>query len=118
MAKPVTGTRDTRSIVRYVFQLFLCLTCISLNYRDPEPFDWYQRYSGVRDLINQVNALFNSHNCVALGIADLNFLSHAFPPSFSTSNARMLYSWLVLVTPDSQKICLRMVNISYFHSIL
>ena len=22
--------------------------------KDPEPFDWYQRYSGVRDLINQV----------------------------------------------------------------
>ena len=21
--------------------------------RDPEPFDWYQRYSGIRDLINQ-----------------------------------------------------------------
>lgn len=25
--------------------------------RDPEPFDWYQRYSGVRDLINQVCTL-------------------------------------------------------------
>ena len=21
--------------------------------KDPEPFDWYQRYAGVRDLINQ-----------------------------------------------------------------
>jgi len=21
--------------------------------KDPEPFDWYQRYSGVRDLVNQ-----------------------------------------------------------------
>jgi hypothetical protein len=21
--------------------------------RDPEPFDWYQRYSGIRDLVNQ-----------------------------------------------------------------
>jgi len=21
--------------------------------KDPEPFDWYQRYSGIRDLINQ-----------------------------------------------------------------
>ncbi|KAJ1435661.1 hypothetical protein B484DRAFT_417036, partial [Ochromonadaceae sp. CCMP2298] len=21
--------------------------------KDPEPFDWYQRYSGIRDLVNQ-----------------------------------------------------------------
>jgi hypothetical protein len=32
-------------------QLFL-YPSTALN-RDPEPFDWYQRYSGVRDLINQ-----------------------------------------------------------------
>ena len=25
--------------------------------KDPEPFDWYQRYSGIRDLINQVGML-------------------------------------------------------------
>ena len=24
-----------------------------LAHRDPEPFDWYQRYSGIKDLIGQ-----------------------------------------------------------------
>lgn len=33
---------------RHSFFLFTHCSC-----RDPEPFDWYQRYSGVRDLINQ-----------------------------------------------------------------
>lgn len=28
----------------------------NINRRDPEPFDWYQRYSGVRDIVNQVSS--------------------------------------------------------------
>lgn len=24
---------------------------ISIIFRDPEPFDWYQRFSGLRDII-------------------------------------------------------------------
>lgn len=27
--------------------------CAIIMYRDPEPFDWYQRYSGLKDLIGQ-----------------------------------------------------------------
>ena len=30
--------------------------------KDPEPFDWYQRYSGVRDLVNQYVKLYNIIN--------------------------------------------------------
>ena len=26
---------------------------ILLNYRRPEPFDWYQEYSGIKDIISQ-----------------------------------------------------------------
>lgn len=34
--------------------------CPSSLFRDPEPFDWYQRYSGIRDLINQVLTILQS----------------------------------------------------------
>lgn len=34
--------------------------------RDPEPFDWYQRYSGIRDLINQVCAFFSMDELLIL----------------------------------------------------
>lgn len=35
-----TGTRDTRSNYQ-------------LNCRQPEPFDWYQIYTGIKDVITQ-----------------------------------------------------------------
>lgn len=30
-----------------------CCSCSSLSCRDPEPFDWYQRYAGLKDLVGQ-----------------------------------------------------------------
>jgi hypothetical protein len=39
---------------------------IFLIFRDPEPFDWYQRYSGVRDLINQVSHDIFTHVSIEL----------------------------------------------------
>ena len=43
MAKSNTGKKDTQG------------NCISITilYRRPEPFDWYQVYSGIKDIITQ-----------------------------------------------------------------
>ena len=35
--------------------------------KDPEPFDWYQRYSGIRDLVNQVSLLVCLFVCKLVG---------------------------------------------------
>ncbi len=51
MERRITGMRDTQSKENNTcFVMFTEL----LMCRDPEPFDWYQRYSGIRDLVNQV----------------------------------------------------------------
>jgi hypothetical protein len=39
---------------------------LTIIIRDPEPFDWYQRYSGVRDLVNQVIIHRHTDLCVFL----------------------------------------------------
>ena len=42
MAKSNTGKKDTQGSLKIIFQ-----------YRRPEPFDWYQVYSGIKDIITQ-----------------------------------------------------------------
>jgi hypothetical protein len=55
MVKQVIGMKDIPS---KCYTLFYPSAVYLIFHRDPEPFDWYQRYSGVRDLVNQVSFLF------------------------------------------------------------
>ena len=42
MAKSNTGKKATQGSLKIIFQ-----------YRRPEPFDWYQVYPGIKDIITQ-----------------------------------------------------------------
>lgn len=59
MAKQPIGMSDTPSMcvsmpaIQKSHHITHFFVYFRIFCRDPEPFDWYQRYSGVRDLINQ-----------------------------------------------------------------
>ena len=58
MARPPTGTNATPSALRVAARAGVSTGAASRvtgtrDLRDPEPFDWYQRYTGLKDIIAQ-----------------------------------------------------------------
>jgi len=85
------------SVISYLLNQSVIVTFVTLLY-----LDWYQRYSGIRDLINQVNIENTSITCANK--------THCILFFYSTSSEKILSWWLDAVILDLLRICLKMVN--------
>ena len=53
MERQRIGMNDIQSKHDLSYSFFYMYVYLKCTFRDPEPFDWYQRYAGLKDLIGQ-----------------------------------------------------------------
>ena len=60
--------------------------------RDPEPFDWYQRYSGLKDLVGQY--MKADDHILMIGCGNSRTFTRLFVRRCSCAHMRRACAWL------------------------